>query len=71
MMSPRLIGAILALLAIALFIGWLWSAAGDATRNQVERQNNEAAKNSDDARSGFDACPVGLWDFASGRCKRP
>lgn len=71
MLNPRLIGALVALAIIALFIGWLWSTAGDVARNQVERQNNEAGNNSDDARGHYDTCPVGLWDFATGRCKRP
>lgn len=69
--TPRIIAACAALLFITLIVGWLWKAAGDEVRNQVERQNNAAGNNADRARSDFDACPAVLWDFETSRCRRP
>lgn len=67
--TPRLIIFAAALLLFDLAVGWLWKTAGDSTLQSIERQDNAAGNNSDNARSRFDGCPVGMWDFATGKCR--
>lgn len=67
--TPRLIIGAVALLLLAFAIGWLWKTAGDSTLHSIERQDNAAGNNSDSARTRFDGCPVGMWDFATGKCR--
>lgn len=69
--TPRIIGALGILLTLVAIGGWFWKQAGDEARNKIERQNNEAGNASDDDRSRFDLCPVGMWDFGSSKCRRP
>ena len=66
--TPRILGAFGILLILVLIGGWFWKQAGDEARLSIERQNNEAGDASDRARSDFDVCPHGLWDFGAEKC---
>jgi hypothetical protein len=67
--TPRILGA-LGILLILMFVGgWFWKQAGDEVRLSIERQNNEATEASDRARRDFGACPDGLWNYATGKCR--
>lgn len=58
-----------ALAVLAVYVAWsLIDLGADRTRNAVERQNNEAARDADDSRLDFDDCPDGMWDFGAGIC---
>jgi hypothetical protein len=64
------IAAVLAALSILGAFGiWFWKQAGNDARISIERQDNAAGNNADDARARFDACPVGLWDYGAGKCR--
>lgn len=69
--TPRLMIGAGMLLMLTLAVGWLWKTAGDSTLQSIERQDNAAGNSSDSARARFDGCPVGMWDFATGKCRRP
>lgn len=43
--------------------------ATDRAAIKTERQNNAAGNGADDARSRFDGCSGGMWDFGTGRCR--
>lgn len=59
--------------AAILFILHLIRADGaQSVRNEIERQNNEAAQDADTAKLSFDDCvgPGRMWDFGAGKCRR-
>lgn len=64
------IAAVLAALSILGAFGILfWKQAGNDARISIERQDNAAGGNADDARARFDACADGLWDYGAGKCR--
>lgn len=65
-------GGIAALAAVALLAALFFLVDRRATeraRENIERQDNAAADNADDARGRFDACAGGVWDFRAGQCR--
>ncbi|RVL58274.1 hypothetical protein CN141_17965 [Sinorhizobium meliloti] len=68
--TPRLIAAATALAIVAAIVAWIYPQSGDDVRTSIERQNNEAGRTADDVRSRFDLCPLGMWDFGAGKCRR-
>ncbi|MBT9373128.1 hypothetical protein [Rhizobium sp. CSW-27] len=65
------IAAVLAALSILGAFGiWFWKQAGNDVRISIERQDNAAGDNADDARTRFDTCADGLWDYGAGKCRR-
>lgn len=68
-------GAVMALAAVALIAAVIFLVdrrATDRALEDVERQNNEAADQSDRARGAYVVCidGGGLWDYGAGKCKR-
>ncbi|USJ24738.1 hypothetical protein [Ensifer adhaerens] len=60
-------------LLLAGVVGLVLAIRADGARsitNAFERQNNAAAHSAGDARSEFDTCIDGLWDFGAGKCRR-
>ncbi|HEV7433466.1 MAG TPA: hypothetical protein VGO22_01120 [Pseudorhizobium sp.] len=72
-MRTNLIMAVLAIAAVLAVLGWVYRKGSDGALIGVERQNNAAASKSDRARSSYDDCVErgGLYDFGSGKCRRP
>ena len=72
-MRMNLIVATAAIIAILGVFGWVYRKGGEGALNGVERQNNEAAGQSDRARARYDHCVErgGLYDFSTGKCRRP
>lgn len=64
---------IIAVSAVLFILGafgvWFWKQASNDARISIERQDNAAGDNADDARSRFDTCPHGLWDYGAGKCR--
>lgn len=56
--------------AMAGGAAWLYHKGGEGAATKIERQNNDAADQSDVARSDYDRCRDGgrLWDFSAGKC---
>lgn len=71
--TPKIVAAVVALLLIASAFAWVYRQGGGNARSSIERQNNEAGNQSDDARSRFGACLDGgrVWDFGAGKCSGP
>ncbi len=67
----RMVTIFLIVSAIMAAVTWIYHAGGEGARNSIERQDNEAGNSSDRARSDFDACHDGLWDFGAGKCRGP
>ncbi|VVT34338.1 hypothetical protein [Rhizobium sp. EC-SD404] len=69
----RIIIAAVAVFALGLLVTWIRQDGADDSRRAVEKQNNEAINNADLAgltrRECVDA--GGVYDFATGRCRRP
>ena len=65
----KITAAIVALSILGAFAVWFWKQAGNDARISTERQDNAAGDNADDARSRFDACADGLWDYGAGKCR--
>ncbi len=60
-------------LLLAGVVGLVLAIRADGARSitsAFERQNNAAAHSAGDARSEYDTCPDGLWDFSAGKCRR-
>ena len=72
-MRMYLIIATAAIVAILGLVGWIYRKGGEGALIGVERQNNEAAGKSDRARARYDDCVErgGLYDFGTGKCRRP
>lgn len=66
----KITAAIVAFSILGAFGIWFWKQAGNDARISIERQDNAAGDNADDARARFDACPHGLWDYGAGKCRR-
>ncbi len=71
--TPRVIAALVILLAIVSALVWIYRQGGNDVRTAIERQNNEAGDQSDRARSDYDACVDGggVYDFGARKCRRP
>jgi hypothetical protein len=65
-----LAGAIALLAAGAL---WMRHDARQDLKHEIEEQNDDAGNAADDAALGRRECVAGggVWDFGSGRCRRP
>ena len=59
-------------LVVIFIIQMIRDDGARSVRNEIERQNNEAAQNADTAKLSFDDCnpPGRLWNFAAGKCER-
>ncbi|WP_457586123.1 hypothetical protein [Ensifer canadensis] len=68
---PKILGGVLVLAAITWTVLELRADGARSVSNAIERQNNAAAHSAGDARSDYDACPDGLWDFGAGKCRGP
>lgn len=66
---PKIALGALVLAALAWAVIEIRQDGAQSFKNTIERQNNEAAGNADDARSEFDRCPVGMWDYGASRCR--
>lgn len=65
---------VIGLVAVSVFSGIVIKVRNEALKQakvEVERQNNAAGNSSDSARDQFDLCPDGMWNYGTGRCKRP
>lgn len=58
--------------AVLFFIQMIRDDGAQSVKNEIERQNNEAAQDADTARLGFDDCnpPDRVWNFGAGKCER-
>lgn len=56
---------VLALLGLSY---WIYRQGGESIRTEIEKQDTKAGNRSDDARSRYDLCPVGKWNFGAGKC---
>lgn len=68
--TPKIIAGGLLLAGV---VGLVLAIRADGARsitNAFERQNNAAAHSAGDARTEYDTCPDGLWDFGAGKCRR-
>lgn len=67
---PKIALGALILAALAWAVIEIRQDGAQSVRNSIERQNNEAAGQSDTARSNYDRCLDGgrVWDFGAGRC---
>lgn len=74
-MTARLALALATLLALIGVAAWLYHKGGEAVVISIERQNNASGDISDQARDAYDRCVPphgsGVYDFATGKCKRP
>lgn len=64
-------GAVAGLAAVVLIAAAFFLVDRRATQRaleNVERRDNAAANDADDARGRYDACAYGLWDFGAGKC---
>lgn len=68
---PKILGGVLVLAAITWTVLELRADGARSVTNAIERQNNAAAHSAGDARSDYDTCPDGLWDFGASKCRRP
>lgn len=66
---PKIILGALILAALSWAVIEIRQDGAQSVRNTIERQNNEAGGNADDARSEFDRCPDGMWDYGGSRCR--
>ncbi|MBB4185812.1 hypothetical protein GGE07_002462 [Sinorhizobium terangae] len=69
----KILGGVLVLAAIAWVVLEIREDGAESVKQAIERQNNEAAHQSDAGRSDYDRCldGGGVWDFGAGRCRRP
>jgi hypothetical protein len=69
---PKLILAGFILAALAWAVIEIREDGAQSVKNSIERQNNEAAGQSDTARSSYDRCldGGGLWNFGAQQCDR-
>lgn len=72
-MNRTLIIATVSIVAILAAFGWVYRKGGQGALVGVERQNNDAAHQSDRARSDYDVCVDGggVFDFGARKCRRP
>ncbi|AFH19709.1 hypothetical protein F406_gp106 [Agrobacterium phage 7-7-1] len=56
---------VLALVGVAF---WLHRQGGESIRTEIEKKDTQAGNRSDEARSRFDLCPAGKWDFGRAKC---
>ncbi len=68
---PKILGGVLVLAAITWIVLEIREDGARSITNALERQNNAAAHSAGDARSDYDTCPDGLWNFGAGKCRRP
>lgn len=68
---PKIFGGMLVLAAITWTILEIREDGARSITNALERQNNAAAHSAGDARSDYDTCPDGLWDFGASKCRWP
>lgn len=70
---PKIALGALILAALAWAVIEIRQDGAQSFKNSIERQNNEAAGQSDTARSNYDRCldGGGLWNFGAGRCDWP
>lgn len=66
---PKIAPGALVLAALAWAVVEIRQDGAQSFKNTIERQNNEAAGSADAHKLNFDNCPVGMWDFGSGRCR--
>ncbi|WP_162137863.1 hypothetical protein [Sinorhizobium fredii] len=69
---PKILGGVLVLAVIAWAVLEIREDGAESVKNAIERQNNEAASQSDARRSDYDRCldGGGVWDFGAGQCRR-
>ncbi|AEG04227.1 hypothetical protein SinmeB_1306 [Sinorhizobium meliloti BL225C] len=69
---PKILGGVLVLAAITWVIAEIREDGARSMKDAIERQNNEAASQSDAGRSDYDRCLDGgrVWDFGAGRMSR-
>jgi hypothetical protein len=67
--------ALAILLLVTAGAVWLYRQGGESVLHSIERQNDAAGDASDQARSDYDRCvhpdSGGVYDFATGKCRRP
>ena len=68
---PKILGGVLVLAAITWAVLEIRADGAQSVTNAFERQNNAAAHSAGDARSDYDTCPDGLWDYGASKCRRP
>jgi hypothetical protein len=68
---PKILGGVLLLVTITWAVLEIRADGARSFINAFERQNNAAAHSAGDARSDYDTCPDGLWDFGASKCRRP
>lgn len=68
--SARALIILAIIVALSLVALWIYRAGGEGVTNAVERRNNDAANQSDRARSDYDRCldGGGVWNSAAGKC---
>ncbi|WP_164839317.1 hypothetical protein [Sinorhizobium meliloti] len=68
---PKIIGGVLVLAAITWVIVEIREDGARSIKDAIERQNNDAASQSDADRSDYDRCLDGgrVWDFGARKCR--
>ncbi|OHV85967.1 hypothetical protein [Ensifer sp. LCM 4579] len=70
---PKILGGVLVLAAVTWAVLEIREDGARSVKQAIERQNNEAASQSDARRGDYDHCidGGGVWDFGAGKCRRP
>lgn len=69
---PKIIGGVLVLAALTWAVLQIREDGAESVKQAIERQNYEAASQSDARRGDYDRCldGGGVWDFGAGKCLR-
>lgn len=59
------------LLAVLALLGYVFYEGYNRATLENKVQSNEKVDDAFDARSNFDLCPDGLWNYGRGQCERP
>ncbi|RVN79746.1 hypothetical protein [Sinorhizobium meliloti] len=68
---PKILGGVLVLAAITWAVVEIREDGARSIKDAIERQNNDAASQSDADRSDYDRCLDGgrVWDFGARKCR--
>ena len=59
------------IIAVLGVIHLIRDSGADAERAKINQENTDARNSADDADSALGDCPDGMFDFKSGKCRRP
>lgn len=68
-MTWKIYVAIGVVVALFGFVAYIQKVATDDALQGVERESQERGNTARDARDRFDACPDGMWNYATNKCR--